>query len=1071
MDYSSSDEDRHHSRRRRKGDDSSSSDDEDLAFVRRRRREKDLQDQQLQQQQQQQQIAEKKVHLPQQPPPFDDMNYGAADASYYNSGGYPPPRRGYGGAPYRGYRGRGGGRGGGRGRRGSFRGGSDRPDKRRRFNTYPQSIHEEDVESEPETTEENSEYVKSLKKLIASIGDQAKHIQMLTTAIVEDLVSKEEVKEKESNDSKITATISTVILDSILRIPTKIAIYATVIALLNVKNSQFVNFLLSRAVDAFKDSISDCDWKKCKLLLRLFNQLVTVGVLKAHNVLNVYQPILDEIRKDDVCNSAKDTFVYVILGSLPWGVAKLQDEDSAQVSAILNTVGRYMHLRDKTISKFSSVQMQYVFQDQSNSSEYARDYLQVMWNQFTSAPLKTSTDIDDDEEYEDEEFNLASASAIYTPHRSLENELAQQEAIDLKIEFNKPSTMHFKIYKGRLGLYETLILAEYEGNSALRITKDHLPSPIDRLIIEEYISDFLHMNYLESHRENIDVLRKIIPDVLFYSMKQNVQNTMNDETSEEDILRQKAEKLASYITVDSLIGHIFILPLPPIRQQYYRTILSDLAMLSSVKKDTMTDEEEDELKKDSDQQREYKRIIDIFMNKLFDLIPEMDVECVTNRLALFFAQYLGQNNYKWDWDNWKKYLIGQQEFKWHTHFRQAFVRQVLSFIYRLSSMTDVHRCIQLRANTSGTDDSKDNQEEVGKPISFLQPFLPTTFSPFFKYVENTDNGDTVPYVKQAQEILSAMKGGMKASDITMLVNKQLESVSRTTMMEIFMHSLLLVSSKSLSQLQYYLDMYVEAIADLMEDKEEMDSEVKRQRQRIEMQCVITKSVWQYWRNSPQFCVITLQKLLMFDRSMLSTQSIVSFIFQNIDDENIKQSDFLLSKYFHVWEVLRSGLEAVLTRSIRAKQTADDALFRASISEIQETVLFLTKKYVQVLLVAPDDDDGESDWRYKCTMSHLKELIRRWQRFVPQQFQSFTSFIMNKYNSQQTLSQLSEISRIFKHSIYYSSLQISGGVETQADTEAIIQLVYNDNEALTDAIEQMKEDTYIYNFLHQSEFTI
>jgi hypothetical protein len=1084
---SSEEEDRFRSKRRsnKENDDSSSSSSEDeLDYIRQRRREKDLQDKSEGKRgtKRGRDTFDKEESYGYHPPATNEAYYGEGEAPYGYPAPYYSPRRPPRGGGYRGRGARGmvppwkGGsmpipRGRGRGRvtRGFApqRGAFERGSKRRMHYSYQNESY---MEREEEVKE--SEYDSMTRDLLMSIGDEGirsheKHITKLSQEFIDDI-------SKDGEDTIITSLL----LDSILKMPTKIPIYGALVGLINLQQPEFTKLFLIRLSETFKSNVNCCNWRECKILLSFICELANAGIITAANIFESYKPFIDEINKESkgvYCNSMKDTFVYIVLASLPYGIEKLQEEDTSQFTDILNTIGRYMYKRAKIMTKYSNVEPCQLFYCKNNTKtsisdnleEYKMDYLQYMWYQFSG---KFYLEFDEDEIEEDNEqcdgyeeeqsFSLPTINTILTPYKLFEEKLSQQsEKLELKIEFNKPAHIYTKVFKGHLGLFEPVILADYEFNSTMKITKSHLPSNIDRLILGEYISDFLHMNYLNSHLQNIQRVQSLLFQLIIQSLESNKQNTEDNISSEDEKSRkEKALIIVKYMIVDSILGHMFILPLPPIRMQYYRTLISDFITSADVKEDEIQN----------------RKIVDSYINKCFELIPEMDTECVINRFAIFFAHYLYQNNLEWDWESWKKYLIVTNEAtKSSVHMRQDFVRQVLYYLYRLSSLETVYQCITPKIANSIDNASETMSQYIdseSKPYSYLQVLVPVESTPYYKYGEKSDSDEPVQYLKQAQAILNAIQSNQKPVHITSMINEYLESgISRAIAMEILMHSLL-HCSKSLSQLDYYLKEYSQTIISIMEDKGDMmDSEVKRQK--IEMQCIIAKSIWQYWKNSPQFCIITLQKLLMFKRSILSLQSIVSFIFQNIDDQNIKQSSLLLNKYSYVWEVLRSSLEAVLTRCVSSKERGDESLFKSSVEEIQEAVLFLIQKFAHTLLVRSDTDE-ESVWRYQRIWSHFKEMVRCWQRFIPQYFQSFTKFIMDKYKVNMTSPQLSLLSSFFKHCEYYESLQTSGGIEMNVDTTMdIVQCIGQEKASLSEIIEQMKEDTYVCNNLHQSEFTI
>lgn len=945
-------------------------------------------------------------------------------------------------SPGGGYRGRGGR--GGRGRGGAssqWRGGAFSGSKRGRYNDESNS-----------DSEEKNTYMGRIRQLFMSIGDKGayeKHITQLSQALIDDIAvdqpeNGEEPMMKDEQQpiaapasGQIISDIVSVILDCVCNIPGKVSVYGTVAGLIAARRKSFVKLLLTNLRDRYVKAVSKCDWRRCKVLTRFACELMNSNVIEADDIFHLYEPLVTQVQKaldSSSCDLITDNFVHVIIGSIPYGFTKLNSTHASEVTQMLNKIGNYMYIRAKYLYKRNNLCFSHVFweEDESqlsseemSSSEYRKDYLEIIWEALSG---KTLPEIDEEEDismsnYEEEDsFSIPDIIAYSSYSKMFESQLSDNQLQVFKCDYSLPEIPCSKVYGGHLGVFEQIALS---GDiPSANITREDLPSYLDRTIINELVSDHLHVNILSTQRLNV---QKVVQDLIVKCIKSKNLDTPDDE------VQKKAQIITVCLLADSILGHMFILPSSPTKIQYYCALVSELI---STETDNVIGTRN-------------KTIFDLFIQKCFDLLPSMDIECVTNRFAAFFAYYLFISNFTWDWEAWNQYLSIDESttLSYPMQLRRTFVRQTLNKLYRMSSITDVNRCIH---NKSG---GAENANDM-KPYDFLRDLVPPNAVPSFKFSEENTNIEASTK-KDVQDILNAFKESIAANEMSKIVANLLESgKSRADIIEMLMQSLLLMSSKSITQIQNYLDIYGPVIIDLATEKTEMsDAESDNSRTSITTQYIIVRSIWEFWKESPQFCSVILQKFLAYGKSLLALQSVISWLFQH-GQEN--QHVFL--KNVTGWEMIRGGLEAVLARSLSAFESGDSSTSKSSIHEIQESVLLAIQKLLQVLLTGSSDD--KQDWLYRSTLSYLVELLRCWQQFVPQQsIQELSESTIENYQTDANSPKQLTITNILKLSEYYQTWR-SNDAETQEGTSIMQQIPPNDD--ISGIVKQIKDQTYVYN---------
>ncbi len=902
--------------------------------------------------------------------------------------------------------------------------------------------------------------------------------------------------EKQQKAAKVISDVVTVILDSVHHVPGKIPVYGTVTGLVALERKFLVQFLLRELNERLVQSAKANDWRACKVWCKFACELMNVNLIEPSDIIRLYEPFVEQVTSSlnsGACQLMTDSFVYVILGSVMHGLGKLSESCSQQLTDMLNAVGRYMYMRAKCLYKRDYASFSHVFcqddksqqsmMDDVGSWDFKKDYLQVMWETISNTNLP---EIDDEDEEEEDDVSMASSNyeelavssivhsssvhRLISYRKNFEDQLSQNQP--QSFQFNLPlvssgtTGKRTKVYAGRLGLFEMVALSGDMPPPLVNLISSDLPSKMDRLMINEILSDHLHVNHLDTQRLKV---QRLVVDIVVNHLKSHSSGDeqagkMEDDNNggggsswnsdgSEQVVSQKANVIAQCLLADSILGHLFILPSSPLRAQYYHSLVSEL---------TISD-------KDQTTASHNKSIFDLFIQKCFDLLPFMDMECVTSRFASFFASYLHGHRLRWDWESWSHHLSVDGEHHYTTKLRREFIKQTLHTLSRLSpnGVSDVNRCIRNKSVTGAS-----------APYDFLQDLTPTTdhhSAPFFKYSEDnmtTENMDQ-SLKTVARDVLDAFKNQIKPKDLSQLIQRHVDGgMNSTDLVDIFMHSIMSLSTQSVTQLHNYIDLYGECILAVSTSGIQMDA-------KIEIQRAIVRSVCEFWRGSVQFASTALQKLLVAsgEKSLINLQSVVSCLFTSPSPSSSSQSLWTFGDdHQYSWSIVKACFEAVLARGVFALESGRSTMAQSAVFELQESILMATQRIVQFLFSTEGTIGNDDEWTYRTTVSHLTELVRCWQQFAP--FTALNSVVQSTVErSCQTegdQGHAQQVKRLVVHKLVklaqYSQSWETKNAESTMPKNTLLQYVVahheNDETRLNSIVQALNEQTHVY-LVHNS----
>ncbi|KAL9657430.1 hypothetical protein ABK040_016700 [Willaertia magna] len=677
------------------------------------------------------------------------------------------------------------------------------PPKRKKY-----GFNENEDEEDLETTDSTN------LKLIILLGEEnptdistIKRITEVSTVLIDDL---------ENDYTTHSSSITDIILQCVTDFPIKIPLYGTLVGLINTKIARFGEFIVQLTVEHIVQSHNHYDWIRVKTLLRFVCGLMNSKVISDSDVFTIYEHFIDwSIKYYD--NIMGVNYMFLILGSLPWGIETLKKNDF-YLKTIKERLTEYFdHYKKNTFSLYKAYKGQ-------------RDALLVMWEQFQSI-IK-------------EDSNISEIRILLKPYNQT-TEITEEHIhrIELPIDLFKDagSTEEDKskgyIYKGRLGMYEELLSPDLDKLS-----------DIDRLILEEYIVDLLYF-FNGSHRECVSRLYKLAFDLTMkaYKEEKKGESPKTLEEKERAILEDSSISVSEYfehVAIDVILGTMCLLPSPPVKIHFYNVVIIGLCMQKCNQGDNFS-----------------REIVEKYMNLLFERMDSFDIECCMSRFTSLMSYYLSHFDCKWDWNKWS--YIFDNESSTPNKKRSHFIKLVLQKTFHVSYMNKVMRSIKGSSDLTADkfeDDHRDTKDEDLHNVPFAK-FLPSEPEPNFKF-NGTDD---------ANKLVSAIKEKKDSNQLLELFNTLTANEDKEILLSLFLSCIMNIcgTKNSINLIDFgdYITRYREVFKNLIE----FDA--------IKQKVNIVKTVWTFWNKSPQRIILFLKKLLI-DHELVNVQSVANYVLRH-----------------------------------------------------------------------------------------------------------------------------------------------------------------------------------------------
>uniref|UniRef100_A0A672QPJ3 Nuclear cap binding protein subunit 1 n=1 Tax=Sinocyclocheilus grahami TaxID=75366 RepID=A0A672QPJ3_SINGR len=203
--------------------------------------------------------------------------------------------------------------------------------------------HSDETGSQPHKRRRTSEPIEiedRLESLICRVGEKS------TSSLESNLEGLAGVLEADlpNYKSKILR-----ILCAVARLlPEKLAVYTTLVGLLNARNYNFGGEFVEAMIRQLKETLKSNLYSEAVYLVRFLSDLVNCHVIAAPSMVAMFENFVSVTQEEDIPQVRSDWYVYVVLSSLPWVGKELYEKKDVEMDRLLNQIEGYLKRRQKT---------------------------------------------------------------------------------------------------------------------------------------------------------------------------------------------------------------------------------------------------------------------------------------------------------------------------------------------------------------------------------------------------------------------------------------------------------------------------------------------------------------------------------------------------------------------------------------------------------------------------------------------------------------------------------------------------------------------------------------------------
>uniref|UniRef100_A0A1I7UXL3 Nuclear cap-binding protein subunit 1 n=1 Tax=Caenorhabditis tropicalis TaxID=1561998 RepID=A0A1I7UXL3_9PELO len=206
---------------------------------------------------------------------------------------------------------------------------------------------------------------KKLQEVIGRVGDKntgssiEANLDKLTTFLHDDL-------------DKYRSSIIDIVTGCAIYLPNRVTVYTTLVGLLNAKNFNFGGDVVERLIAEQQELLSKQQYQEAQNLAIFLCDLGNSGVLTAQSIGEYLESFISAAFEENVPQVRNDFYIQTVLRCLPWIGKELTEKASEQMENILEAVGKYLEMRNK-----SHVALLQVWREGSTDQEQ-EDYLESL---------------------------------------------------------------------------------------------------------------------------------------------------------------------------------------------------------------------------------------------------------------------------------------------------------------------------------------------------------------------------------------------------------------------------------------------------------------------------------------------------------------------------------------------------------------------------------------------------------------------------------------------------------------------------------------------------------------------
>uniref|UniRef100_A0A672QPT2 Nuclear cap-binding protein subunit 1 n=1 Tax=Sinocyclocheilus grahami TaxID=75366 RepID=A0A672QPT2_SINGR len=131
-------------------------------------------------------------------------------------------------------------------------------------------------------------------------------------------------------------------------LPEKLAVYTTLVGLLNARNYNFGGEFVEAMIRQLKETLKSNLYSEAVYLVRFLSDLVNCHVIAAPSMVAMFENFVSVTQEEDIPQVRSDWYVYVVLSSLPWVGKELYEKKDVEMDRLLNQIEGYLKRRQKT---------------------------------------------------------------------------------------------------------------------------------------------------------------------------------------------------------------------------------------------------------------------------------------------------------------------------------------------------------------------------------------------------------------------------------------------------------------------------------------------------------------------------------------------------------------------------------------------------------------------------------------------------------------------------------------------------------------------------------------------------
>ncbi|XP_033749402.1 nuclear cap-binding protein subunit 1-like [Pecten maximus] len=178
-----------------------------------------------------------------------------------------------------------------------------------------------------------------LESLITRVGEKS------TSSLESNLEGLSSVLEADLPNYK--GKIIRILCECVTRLPEKMAVYSTLVGLLNAKNYNCGGEFVELLVRNLKETMKSGEYEHARLIVRFLSDLVNCHVVVAGSLLAMFDNFIEVTLEDNIPQVRSDWFCYAVMSSLPWVGKELHEKREAEFNKLLMLIDNYVSKRQK----------------------------------------------------------------------------------------------------------------------------------------------------------------------------------------------------------------------------------------------------------------------------------------------------------------------------------------------------------------------------------------------------------------------------------------------------------------------------------------------------------------------------------------------------------------------------------------------------------------------------------------------------------------------------------------------------------------------------------------------------